>query len=63
MIMEKKETIFNGKVDKIERYNWDPIQDAPGTLKWIKKERLEVDKTYQRTHILKKAQDLAAKFS
>lgn len=36
-------------LDKIKRFNWEKIQDKPGTFEWIEKDELYVDQSYQRT--------------
>lgn len=41
------ETHKRGNSDKITRYGWT-LADEPGELRWIKKERLRIDHSYQR---------------
>lgn len=57
-------TMPNGdvKINKIKRYGWIE-QDTPGVLKWINKNQLEIDESYQRTHNRDKARGMASKWS
>lgn len=45
--LKTEETIFGGRLTKVERYNWQ-IQDSPGVLLMMNKADLDVDHTYQR---------------
>lgn len=42
-----EERAHNGKMSKIDRYNWT-IQDTPGEMKFIHKASIEIDHSYQR---------------
>ena len=56
------ETPNGTKVDKIERYGWT-YRDEPGELKYINKNLLEIDESYQRTHNREKARSMASAWS
>ncbi len=47
---------------KIDRYGWT-VRDAPGQLRYIGKNQLTVDYTYQRTHSAQKVRNLARDWS
>lgn len=50
------------KIDKIEKFGWS-VKDEPGELKWINKDNLEIDKSYQRTHSNAKTTEMASCWS
>lgn len=56
------QTNGNGNgVDKIERYDWEPL-DAPGVFMWINKDQLLIDPAYQRETSEYKSVEIAKRF-
>lgn len=50
-------------VNKATRYGWGTIEDGPGELRYIPKQRLQVDKEYQRDLITAKVKEITASWS
>lgn len=50
-------------MNKVQRYNWDDVIDAPGKLMYIDKEDLVVDESYQRTATKGRVRNIARSWS
>jgi hypothetical protein len=59
--MDFEETTLGG-VDKVERYNWK-LADSPAELKWLPKEIIKIDNTYQRSLIKERVKQITANWS
>jgi hypothetical protein len=50
------------EMDKIKRYGWT-VKDKPGVFKWISKQLLNIDPSYQRSQSLGRTRQMAANWS